>query len=100
MSTPRMPNPSPSPVSVTCFAVHAQSDQGLLPRVVGVLAKRGLIPDRWVGARCGPGGRDMQIDLQVAGLSPDLAAVIAEDMRAIVCVSAVLMSDKVITAAA
>lgn len=100
MSTPRLQSTSTRPRSVTCYAVHAHSDPSVLPRVVGVLAKRGLTPDRWVGAAVGPRGEELQIDLQIVGLDPAVAEIVAQEMRKIVRVSSVMMSDKLISAAA
>lgn len=79
----------------TCYAVHAMATPGLLPRLVGVLAKRGLMPDRWFSVLVGPDQRELHIDIQVSGLSPQTAKVVAEEMRKIVMVSVVMMSDKI-----
>ena len=79
----------------TCYSVHAMAHPGLLPRLVGVLAKRGLMPDRWFSVLVGPDKNELQIDIQVSGLSTDLAHAIAAEMRKIVMVSVVMMTDKI-----
>jgi len=81
----------------TCYAVHAIADPGLLPRLIGVFAKRGLTPSRWFSVLVGPTDQEIQVDMQIAGLSPATAQAIAEEMRKIVMVSVVMMSDKIST---
>ncbi len=94
-----MPAPSvgmdsaPSAAAQTaCFSVHGVADPGLLPRVVALWAKRGLTPTRWHSAVCGYGDRELYIDLEMTGLSVDLATRIAAELRQIWGVSQVLMS--------
>lgn len=81
-----------------CFSVQGLADPGLLPRVIGLWAKRGLTPTRWHSAVCGRGDRELYIDVEMPGLSADLATQIAKELRQIWGVSQVLMSldrDKV-----
>lgn len=75
-----------------CFSVHGVTDPGMLPRVIGLWAKRGLTPARWHSAVCGRGDSEMYIDLEMPGLSADLANQIASELRQIWGVSQVLMS--------
>jgi acetolactate synthase small subunit len=75
-----------------CFSVHGAAEPGLLPRVAGLWAKRGLLPARWHSAVCGPGDRDLYVDIEVAGLTSDAARQIADELRQIWGVSQVLMS--------
>ena len=79
-------------VPTACFSVHGVADPGLLPRVVELWAKRGLTPTRWHSAVCGAGDRELYIDIEMPGLSGDLAAQIACELRQIWGVSQVLMS--------
>ena len=74
-----------------CFSVHGLADPGLLPRVVSLWAKRGLTPTRWHSAVCGNGDRELYIDVEMPGLSADLATQIAKELRQIWGVSQVLM---------
>jgi len=75
-----------------CFSVHGVADPGLLPRVVGLWAKRGLTPARWHSAVCGRDDSEMYIDIELPGLSTELATQIAGELRQIWGVSQVLMS--------
>lgn len=75
-----------------CFSVHGVADPGLLPRVVGLWPKRGLTPTRWHSALCGRGDSEVYIDLEMPGLSAELATQIADELRQIWGVSQVLMS--------
>jgi len=75
-----------------CFSIHGVADPGLLPRVVGLWAKRGLTPARWHSAVCGDGDSELYIDLEMPGLSIELATRIAGELRQIWGVSQVLMS--------
>jgi hypothetical protein len=65
-----------------------------MPRVLELFAKRNLVPSRWVSDRCGQRGRDLSIDVQVAGLSPELGGYIANCLRQIYGVRTVLTSQK------
>jgi len=95
-----MTNPEPLPdepphaaaAQTVCFSIHGVADPGLLPRVVGLWAKRGLTPARWHSAICGRGDREVYIDLEMPGLSTELATQIAGELRQIWGVSQVLMS--------
>ncbi len=95
-----MTNPEPLPTErwraeaapTVCFSVHGAADPGLLPRVVGLWAKRGLTPTRWHSAVCGQDDREVYIDVEVPGLSAELATQIAGELRQIWGVSQVLMS--------
>lgn len=104
-----MPRPSPalpaagaelparSPATQTyCFAVHAAADPGVLPRVMALFAKRGLVPSRWHSdlTRRADAGGELVIDIQVDGLAPDEGAYIAACLGQQVAVDGVLTSVK------
>lgn len=89
------PNPKPLP-RVACFAVQAEADPGLLPRVLELFAKRGLVPDRWIAQREGRQGAELSIDIQVAGFTPELTDYVARCLRQIPQVRAVLTSEKIL----
>ncbi len=91
MPAPRAPAAQPR---VACFAVQAEADPGLLPRVLGLFAKRGLVPDRWISQREGPAGDVLSIDIQVTGFTPELTDYVARCLRQIPQVHAVLTSEK------
>ncbi len=79
---------------VACFSIQAEAEPGVLPRVLELFARRGLVPRRWVSDRCGPGGRDLAIDVQIAGLAPETQAYIATCLSQVWGVSTVLTSER------
>ncbi|MEX1107958.1 MAG: hypothetical protein WEC00_03510 [Dongiaceae bacterium] len=91
-------------VRVACFAVQADADPGILPRVLGLFAKRSLVPVRLTGHRsvregCVPGGSlndgdELAIDLQVAGLDAAETDYLARCLRQIPGVVSVLTAEK------
>ena len=85
---------SPSDSSTACFAVHAEADPSVMPRVMEQFAKRGLVPSQWHSSAGRAGAPELVIDIQVADLAPDMAERIAESLRQIVRVNAVLMGAK------
>lgn len=82
----------PETEPTACFSVHAAAEPGVMPRVLQLFAKRGLVPSSWVSRVVG--GRDLTIDLQMRGLDQASAAYIAQCLRQIVSVDAVLVSEK------
>ncbi len=86
--------PTEAPFSVFCFSVLAEAEPGVMPRVLELFAKRGLVPRRWVSDVSGPGGRDLSIDVQVAGVDPETHAYMARCLRQIWGVHRVLTSEK------
>ena len=82
------------PQTLSCFSIRAEADPGVMPRVLQLFAKRNLVPSRWHSDRHGPGGRDLAIDLQVEGLTPQVADYIARCLRELHYVDAVLTSEK------
>ncbi len=79
---------------VACFSIQAEAEPGVMPRVLEIFAKRGLVPRRWVSDVTGPGGRELSIDVQAAGLAPETQAYIANCLRQIWGVGTVLTSEK------
>jgi len=79
---------------VACFSIHAEAEPGVMPRVLELFAKRGLVPRRWVSDRSGPGGRELSIDVQVTGMAPEVQAQIAQCLRQVWGVGAVLTSER------
>jgi len=74
-----------------CFSVHAAAEPGLMPRVVELFAKRGLVPSSWVSR---VSGHEITIDLQMPGLDAEAAHYIASCLGQIVSVDVVLVSQK------
>ena len=91
------PRTTPAPTSararVACFSIQAEAEPGVMPRVLELFARRGLVPRRWVSDVTGPGGRELTIDVEVAGLAPGTQACIARCLREIWGVGTVLTSD-------
>src|SRR5216683_953070 len=73
-----------------CFSVQARAEPGVMPRVVELFAKRGLVPQKWHSA---VSGEALTIDVQIAGLGRDLSAYIGRCMRDITGVETVLPSE-------
>ena len=73
----------------TWFFVHAHPEPGVMPRVVELFAKRGLVPQKWHSTAA---DEALTIDVQMAGLGRDTADYIARCMRQIAGVDAVLTS--------
>jgi acetolactate synthase small subunit len=80
---------APLPLTVS-FTLQARAEPGVLPRVVELFAKRGLVPEKWHSTAVGP---VLTIDVQIAGLDRDLSDYIARCMRQIVGVETVLTSE-------
>jgi acetolactate synthase regulatory subunit len=78
-----------------CFSLQARAEPGVMPRVVELFAKRGLVPQKWHSTAAGPA---LTIEVQMTGLGPDLAGYIARSMRQIIGVEAVLTSETRLTA--
>jgi hypothetical protein len=74
-----------------CFSVHAAAEPGLMPRVIELFAKRGLVPSSWISRVI---GREITIDVQMADLDADSAHFIARCLRQMVAVEVVLVSQK------
>jgi hypothetical protein len=79
----------PYPLSV-CFSLQARAEPGVMPRVVELFAKRGLVPQKWHST---VSGEALMIDVQMGGLDRDLAGYIARSMRQITGVETVLTSE-------
>jgi len=76
------------PSVTTFFSVHARAEPGVMPRLLELFAKRGLVPDLWHSAIVRPGTR-LTVDIEVAGLG-DTAEYVANCMRQISGVELVL----------
>src|SRR5882672_5746060 len=80
--------------ATACFSVHARAEPGVMPRVLELFAKRGLVPSCWHSSTSGPDDRDLTIDIQMRGLADELADYVAACLRQIVHVEVVLTSRK------
>jgi acetolactate synthase small subunit len=80
--------------ATACFYVHAAAEPGVMPRVLELFAKRGLVPAAWHSSVGGPRGGELHIDIQVAAMATAEAEYIARCLRQIAYVEAVLTSEK------
>lgn len=72
------------------FAVQARAEPGVMPRVMELFAKRGLVPGFWHSA---VSGAALSIEIRIAGLERDMADYIARCMRQVVGVDMVLTAS-------
>ena len=79
--------------AAACFSVHARAEPGVMPRVLELFAKRGLVPSSWHSST-GPGDDALTIDIQMRGMATELADYIAACLRQIADVEVVLISQK------
>lgn len=78
--------------STACFSVTAEAEPGVMPRVLELFAKRGLVPSLW-HSRVAPTG-ELTIDVQMDGMETPLARQIAKSLRQIWGVATVLTAEK------
>ena len=84
--------------ATTCFSVHAHAEPGVMPRVLELFAKRGLVPSAWQSSTSGTDEAELTIDIQMRGLGRDVTDYIAACLRQIAFVEVVLTSEKCSTA--
>ena len=76
------------PYSLTVsFALQARPEPGVMPRVLELFAKRGLVPQKWHSTASATA---LTIDVQMGGLDRDVADYMARCMRQITGVETVL----------
>jgi acetolactate synthase small subunit len=78
--------------ATACFWVHASAEPGVMPRVLELFAKRGLVPSRWQSATLGDDQSELAIDIQMRGLRRETVDYIAACLRQIASVKVVLTS--------
>jgi hypothetical protein len=91
MLSARNAAPYAGPFPTACFSVVAEADPGIMPRVMALFAKRGLLPDYWCSRVF---DRELTVDLQMTGMDRDTAAYIAACFRQMPGVRTVLTSEK------
>lgn len=79
---------------VACFHVVADAHPGLLGRLLGVIAKRGIVPSYVHSVLGGRKGDELAVDLQVPSLDEGARDLVSAQLRAVVSVRAVLTSVK------
>jgi hypothetical protein len=74
-----------------CFSIHAEAEPWILPRLLELFAKRGIVPASWISRVT---GSEISVDIQVHGIDAELTGYIARCARQIVGVTLVLTSEK------
>lgn len=72
------------------FTVQARAEPGVMPRVMELFAKRGLVPGFWQSA---VSGAALTIEIRIAGVERDTVDYIARCTRQIVGVDTVLTAS-------
>ena len=80
------PKREPLPHTVW-YSVQACAEPGVMPRVLELFAKRGLVPQKWHSTASETA---LTMDVQIGGLGHELAGYIARCMRQITGVETVL----------
>ena len=81
--------PGEAAAPVMSFSITAEPTPCVMPRILALFAKRGLVPTEWrsrVAANC------MSIDIRMHGIDGDLAAYIGRCLRQIYTVERVLVA--------
>jgi len=82
------------PQTTYCYSVRAEADPSVLPRLLALFAKRGLMPAALHARRYDHGASALQVDIEATGLDQHLAEYLQRCMRQIVAVDLVLLSTK------
>lgn len=93
-SFPTFSDPAAAMDVTACFSIQARAEPSVMPRVLELFAKRGLIPARWHSDIGGRRRDELTIDLQVQGLSSAQRDHAAASLRGMVSVTSVLVSEK------
>ncbi|HUC11108.1 MAG TPA: hypothetical protein VL985_11895 [Stellaceae bacterium] len=75
---------------VAFFSVYARAEPGVMPRVLELFAKRGLVPSSWHSAVSGADPSRLTIEIRMSGLGRNITEYIATCLRQIASVEAVL----------
>jgi acetolactate synthase small subunit len=80
--------------ATACFSVYARAEPGVMPRVLELFAKRGLVPSLWQSSTSGNDRLQLTIDIHMRGLARETVDYIAACLRQIAFVEAVATSEK------
>ena len=80
--------------ATACFSVHARAEPGVMPRVLELFAKRGLVPSFWQSSTSGDDGTQLKIDIQMYGLHSETIDYMAACLRQITFVEVVMTSQR------
>ena len=90
-------SPERTEQNTAVFTIQAAADPGVLPETVGLFAKHGLVPSRWVGNTHALDTR-LFLTIEVDGMADDAARRIATGLRRIMCVETVVTEWRVLAA--
>lgn len=80
--------------ATACFSVHARADPGVMPRVLELFAKRGLVPCFCQSSTFGADQSRLTIDIYMRGLGRETTDYIAACLRQITCVQVVSATQR------
>jgi len=80
--------------ATACFSVRARAEPGVLPRLLELFAKRGLVPSFLQSSTVGADQTQLTMDIHMRGLGQETMDYIAACMRQIVFVEVVLTSQR------
>ena len=80
--------------ATACFSVHARAEPGVMPRVLELFAKRGLVPSFWQSSTSDGDGTRLKIDIQMYGLHSETIDYMAACLRQITFVEVVMTSQR------
>jgi acetolactate synthase small subunit len=80
--------------ATACFSLHARAEPGVMPRVLELFAKRGLVPCFYQSSTLGADQSRLTIDIQMRGLGGETMDYIAACLRQIVCVEVVSAAQR------
>jgi hypothetical protein len=89
MSSPKFAVAEAASTATSRFSLHASAEPGVMPRVLELFAKRGLVPDRWYSVVARP-GMTLSIDIEIDGLERETVVYVANCMRQIAGIESVL----------
>lgn len=88
-SVSESPSPTATVDPVACFTVSAAAEPGVMPRVLELFAKRGLVPTDWQSRVTGD---RLTIDIRVRGMERRLADYVGACLRQTYLVERVLVT--------
>ena len=80
--------PGETAVPVVCFSITADATPCVMPRILALFAKRGLVPTEW---RSRVAADDMSIDIRMHGMDSRLADYLGRCLRQIHSIERVLV---------
>ena len=75
--------------ATTSFSVQARAEPGVMPRLIELFAKRGLVPERLTAAIVRPSMR-LTVDIEMVGLDRNTVEYVANCMRQVTGIELVL----------